>query len=578
MRSLRTKITLLTVAAILVSVVSVGIISVIAAKRAQDKSAEQTMRLLCDNRAYSIETYLSSVEESVNMLSRLAQDSMDAGVLRKQGAENLTGSGAGMAAPRRSAAQQAELDRYLHGYLSGIEGVFQTAANYTRGVAAFYYRISPELSAEETGFLYSRIGLDAFEKLPLTELENYAPDDEAHVAWYYVPYERGKACWLDPYDNDNLGIRMQSYVTPLYRAGSFLGVLGMDISYDTLVNQIRDLQVFETGYAYLLDSSGAILYHPWLEYRSKLADHDPALASELARMLDSGNSGSLLQYRLEGVRKYMCFTTLRNGMTLAVCAPASEINETWLRLSERILFAAYAILLVFIAAAVFLMRRVTRPLKSLAAAAKSLSEGDYNVELDCSRTDEVGVLTRAFQELVEHLKTYITDLNSKAYQDAMTGVKNKGAFALFSSMENDAIAAGNEAGLALVMLDCNDLKRINDLHGHEKGDVYLRNACLLICETFPHSPVFRMGGDEFVVVLQGAAYAEREELLRQFDAAAERKNAAAGEPWERVSIAKGVAVYDPALDRGVEDVLRRADERMYAHKRECKSAARAAET
>ena len=66
----------------------------------------------------------------------------------------------------------------------------------------------------------------------------------------------------------------------------------------------------------------------------------------------------------------------QHWMTLAVCAPASEINETWLRLSEHILFAAYAILLVFIAAAVFLMRRVTRPLKSLAAAAKSLSEGD----------------------------------------------------------------------------------------------------------------------------------------------------------------------------------------------------------
>ena len=558
----------------MVSVVSVGIISVLAAKRAQDQSAEQTMRLLCDNRAYSIETYLRSVEESVDMLSHLAQDSMDTGVLKANGAENLAGSGAGLTAPLRTRAQQEALDRYLREYLSDIELVFQTEANYTRGVAAFYCRLSPQLSQEETGFLYSRINLEAFEKIPPTVLADYAPDDDAHVAWYYRPYERGKASWLDPYDNENLGIRMQSYVTPLYCSGTFLGVLGMDISYDTLVYQLRDLHVFETGYAYLLDGSGDVIYHPWLEYGTKLAERDSTLAEELAQMRGYQKSDSLLRYELDGVQKYMCFTTLRNGMLLVVCAPAFEINEPWLRMSEHILFATYAILIVFVAVVIILMKRVTQPLRSLTSAAKSLSEGNYNVELECSRKDEVGVLTRAFQQLVEHLKAYITDLNSLAYQDAMTGVKNKGAFALFCSRENDLIAAGEMPELGLVMLDCNDLKRINDLYGHEKGDAYLRNACLLICECFPHSPVFRMGGDEFAVVLQGASYAEREELLRRFDAAAAQKKAAAGEPWEHVSIAKGFAVYDPALDCGVEDVLRRADELMYAHKRECKAAAR----
>ena len=137
----------------MVSVVSVGIISVLAAKRAQDQSAEQTMRLLCDNRAYSIETYLRSVEESVDMLSHLAQDSMDTGVLKANGAENLAGSGAGLTAPLRTRAQQEALDRYLREYLSDIELVFQTEANYTRGVAAFYCRLSPQLSQEETGFI-----------------------------------------------------------------------------------------------------------------------------------------------------------------------------------------------------------------------------------------------------------------------------------------------------------------------------------------------------------------------------------------------------------------------------------------
>ena len=56
---------------------------------------------------------------------------------------------------------------------------------------------------------------------------------------------------------------------------------------------------------------------------------------------------------------------------------------------------------------------------------------------------------------------------------------------------------------ALVECDINGLKGINDTYGHEIGDVYIVNSCRGICSVFKHSPVFRIGGDEFVVILQG---------------------------------------------------------------------------
>ena len=132
------------------------------------------------------------------------------------------------------------------------------------------------------------------------------------------------------------------------------------------------------------------------------------------------------------------------------------------------------------------------------------------------------------------------------------------------------MSAGN---IALLMMDCNGLKQINDRYGHEKGDLYLRASCALICDTFPHSPVFRLGGDEFAVVLQAAPFRERDGLLRAFDERAAEANAAARQPWEQIRIAKGLAVYDPALDHSLDDTLHRADEIMYEDKRRSKAAA-----
>jgi diguanylate cyclase (GGDEF)-like protein len=124
------------------------------------------------------------------------------------------------------------------------------------------------------------------------------------------------------------------------------------------------------------------------------------------------------------------------------------------------------------------------------------------------------------------------------------------------------------------MVDLNGLKTVNDTYGHDHGDKYIIGACHLTCEVFKHSPVYRIGGDEFVVVLKDIDYLDRETLV---EALRNRFNALEGdlsrEPWERYSAAVGIAVYNPELDSSTDDVLHRADEAMYENKRACKSRA-----
>ena len=88
---------------------------------------------------------------------------------------------------------------------------------------------------------------------------------------------------------------------------------------------------------------------------------------------------------------------------------------------------------------------------------------------------------------------------------------------------------------------------------------------------FQHSPVFRIGGDEFAVVLQNGDFEDREALVRRFDEEKETLCAEAENRWEEVHVAMGVAEHDPSLDHSVIDTVRRADKIMYQNKRERKT-------
>lgn len=573
MHSIRTRIASLTIAAILVSVSSVGWISLVSIRRAGEKNSTEKMTLICENSRNAIDDYLDSIEQAVDMVSDYATDRLNNIEMMEGGGIGFKGLGTEPPEGCRTAEQQERLDAYLSGHIREVEQLFRCVADNTNGVIAFYYRVNPELTDDEMGFFYAKQDRRSFTAAPLTDLGAYDRSDIGHVGWYYIPLARGWASWIDPYYNENLGIRMFSYATPIYNAGSFVGVIGMDISYDTLIEQISSIKIYDTGYAFLMKKNGSVVYHPMLEEGDNIVDLDPSLRKNVSQFAVYRSNSEPIRYQIDGEERQMFFDTLSSGLKLAVTAPVREITRDWLTLIRRIMRATLLILAIFITAAAFLMRRMTEPLKRLTEASQDIAAGNYEISLDYKGRDEVGILTNSFQQLVEHLRVYISDLNSKAYRDAMTGVRNKGAYEIFERKLNDAIGIAEERSeFGIVMLDCNNLKKINDTYGHEKGDAYLRTACSVICGVFHHSPVFRMGGDEFVVVLQGEDYESRGELLRTFDALSAEINESAKEPWEAVSIAKGLAVYDPGLDADAGSVFRRADEEMYENKKRSKLA------
>ena len=175
-------------------------------------------------------------------------------------------------------------------------------------------------------------------------------------------------------------------------------------------------------------------------------------------------------------------------------------------------------------------------------------------------------IIRAKKE-VEESHHQVDALNKRVFVDALTSVRNRGGFFECVQGIQDRLDNKEPVAFAVIILDCDNLKIVNDQYGHDKGDVYIKTASELICGVFKRSSVFRIGGDEFAVVLENEDYQNRKELTELFDKKAEEIRASTENKWEQVSVALGMAEYDPQSDTSVDDVIHRADKTMYENKR-----------
>lgn len=531
MHSIRTKITIMTVLAVVTIMVISAVFGVIAIRDLGSRNAEQTLMLLCETGQKNLNHYFESVEQSVEMVLAYVESDLD-------GLE----------------------DDKLQAHLDRVRRIFKKLAYKTDGVLTYYYRIDPEISRSVTGFWYIELEGTGFWEHEVTDITRYNTEDTSHLVWFTVPKATGKGVWLPPYITDNLDVKVISYSVPVYYKGQFVGVIGIEIDYSTMADAVRRLTLYENGCAFLNDTDGVLIYHPRIDVT--------ALSKPMKAPEGFLTDNDFLRYSFEGVEKKGVRLLLSNGMWINVAVPIREIDAEWKSWCNYVIMCFLFILALFIFIMIVFSGRITKPLRQLTEAAEQIGEGNYDCNLDYNGRDEVGRLTQTFKKVTVKLKTYISGLNDMAYADGLTSLRNKGAFDQFTNKLQAQIDEDKDSiAFAMCVFDCNNLKYINDRYGHDKGDIYLKESSAVICKVFAHSPVFRIGGDEFVALLTESDYKRRDELLRLFDECCEKKRELSANVWERVDVARGLAVYDPKEDDYVSDVLRRADKKMYNNKR-----------
>ena len=543
MKSIQEKITLLTTIAILMVALIVGGTAIYTLGQAGEYNSAQILYLTCEKEADTINRRLLDTEEAVNILA-------DYAVERLFSVEKL-----------------ASDEAYRDSYTVQLSNLFTNIADNVPGTVSYYVRYNPDIMPSTSGFFYRRESLDdEFEWTEPTDIKAFSREETGRVIWWYAPVESGEPVWIEPYYNDNIDQHLISYVVPLYEGGVLVGIAGMDIDYYDLVDGVRAIKCYDTGYACLVNDQGDVYYNPQFDPGTAMSEMN---LRGIMSFVDDSSGDFPLSYFLGETKKMLSYTTLANGMKLVITAPRSEIMAMSNSLIRRVIVSTVLVLFTFLFLTIMVSRRITGPLKTLAQVAREINDGKLEVTFPRETNDEIGDLVHAMEKMVHHLKHHIDDLNSLAYHDSLTGVKNKTAYDDAAS-KLDMIQGEKEYGI--VVFDANNLKKINDTYGHERGNIYLQNACRLTCRIFKGSPVFRVGGDEFVVILQGDDYDNCYKLLRDFDVEAERHNLETENEWEKINIAKGMVKYDPETDSNVESVFKRADARMYVAKQKMKLA------
>ena len=263
-------------------------------------------------------------------------------------------------------------------------------------------------------------------------------------------------------------------------------------------------------------------------------------------------------------------------------------NIRFILILSGILFVAGVVVLTLLT--VFEIRRnVTRPLLSISNVVSNFrhdTEEDLNENLDklanlgIRSNNEIGILYDAllraetdslyYKTNLNRAKTeldtkneQISELGAMALRDSMTNVGNKTAYTNRISELKDTDTYG------IVLMDANNLKMINDTYGHEAGDTYLKGCCKLLCDAFTHSPVFRIGGDEFAVILKGRDYNNRHALLKNLNDTLEKiwtENE--NDPINRYSASLGMA--DSTTCSTTRETIKTADDNMYENKKKFK--------
>lgn len=493
MHSIRTTITAITIITILTSILSVFMVSYIIIRRETDQNSMGMMNLIEQDTQNSLEHNLDSIGQSVEIAANVAIDDLDSVLLVENGAVRIDSQ-----SHTQTPEQIAAMDSYLHEYLGGIQPIFSGVADYTNGVTAYFYCINPEISRDERGFYFMKVGKTGFIEQPPLDVQDLDFQKTLNATWYDAAVSRGYPAWIGPYKSEkDPNVWIYTYSVPIYKAGMLIGIMGMNIPCNTLTDLVRDIHFYDTGFVSLLDAEGQVIYHPDLPFGS---DPDSLGTSVTSEMLQKKNSGNeLIRYNVGNEEHQMSFSTLSNGMKLLVIVPSSEINAPWISMIRTIAPVTAVIIIFNVILVMILVRIITHPLKQLTDASQRLADADYNAELNYHGNNEIGTLTGSFNRMREQIRKHIENLNHQLYHDRLTDLPNMRHFLTLAEDEKERLLAEGKQP-AIVYFDIVGLRNINRQYGFSKGDKLIVDFAEILERQFGNHRVCRFSGDHFDAV------------------------------------------------------------------------------
>jgi diguanylate cyclase (GGDEF)-like protein len=511
-------------------------------KKEIEKEADQALTMLVEQKARELNANFEGLERTLEALEGYVINNAD---------------------PERLLLDQ----EYAQLFLDNFEHLGRDVGTVAGNAYAFYFRTEPKKYGIDMGVFVTDNGYGEYVRMQLTDLSQYDEDDREHVAWYYEPIEAGRTIWLEPYMNKNIDIYMTSYVSPVYIQGKFFGVVGLDLNMKVIQETVDSVDYLD-GIGYLVTKNGDIVYSKnnpeGLKAMLLEGEEKEARNALMEKWVHSDGNGCI---SWEGEEQRVVSMSLRNGMILVIEVSKDEINRPVKDMINKMLVVLLVVLAVILIVVSRIQTDIIKPLRRLTEVSSHIAKGELNAQMEYHQRNEIGELSDSINSIARELREYFAHIHAQAYMDGMTGVGNKTSYLdLVRNLERK-IQAGM-ASFAVIVFDMNGLKQINDHLGHEVGDRYIVDAAEILKKVVGAQNVYRIGGDEFMVVLENASKARVDAYFAEIDEAVKRRNEEEAYGENALAISKGAAIYDPEVDQAYKDVFKRADEAMYKNKSE----------
>jgi len=325
------KIMVITIFSSILITLLVGLTSIITSMYVINKEASANLILLTQNKASIIEDAFRKIEISTNDLADYVEVSFSPQNFDKYGIN------------------------YLKDYTELLVPIVKKFIVNTDKAMGCYFNFDPEIVKSNTVYetwVYDKIEIGEKFDIVMTEpVSNYYPVDKPELEWFYKPKMLGKSVWTNIYSDQTLFVLMISYIKPVYIKNKFIGIVGMDMSIEKLEKMIMSLQVYDTGYAFLLDKNFNIVVHKKYKTNKKLEEISKTLFNSL-KINSIKKPMGLINYHYDGIDKVACYKKLNNGLIFVIAVPKSEMLRQ--KLNLQILLSGITLLSLILAALIMI--------------------------------------------------------------------------------------------------------------------------------------------------------------------------------------------------------------------------------
>lgn len=394
--------------------------------------------------------------------------------------------------------------------------------------------------------------------------------DYSHSSIFQNIIKTGKLQSDVIHDNENskdilLGVPI------INKSGNVIGILQRIININYLNNYIKDLEIGDTGYLYIIDQHGDTLSH-YYSNRVNLKKTDIQDMKELLNVIEQSVNGTLpldkgfFEYTIDDIKIKAYYVVEPNTNWLIIVAvPHDEVHAAAKEATNYLAFVTIIATLIAGIIGLLISRSIIIPLTKFKNKIEIIATGKFDERCTYNRRDEFGELAQNINLMAENLDANEKTLLSLALDDELTRMANRKS--IYLTMNTHFDKTSNEA---VILLDLDGFKNVNDTLGHDFGDkVLIEVANILKHLSTDQVYPARLGGDEFMAFI--SYYENQEEVTTLASTILEKINSIKEIHSKPISISASIGIAFKENETTYNQLIKKADEAMYQVKEAGKS-------